>query len=115
KKVSPQGEKAMEIVDVFGSDPFKMDSLVHSINHVDHKPSMIEDLGLFGTPVPIATTSVIIEEDHGVLNLVPVAPRGGVPEPVSRERRKAINFTVPHIPTMTQVMAAEVQGVRAYG
>jgi hypothetical protein len=104
----------MEVLDVFNSDAFSMDSLVHSINHVDHKPTRLGDLGLF-TLEPISTTSVIIEEDYGTLTLVPVAPRGGVPDPVSRERRKARSFTVPHIPTMSQVMADEVQNVRAFG
>jgi hypothetical protein len=80
-----------------------------------HKPGRLGEIGLFGTPVGIPTTSVIIEQDNEAIKLVPTAPRGGVPDPQSRERRKAINFTVPHIPTMTQVMAAEVQNVRAFG
>jgi hypothetical protein len=104
----------MEVADAFGSDIFKIDSLVHSINHVDHLPTRLAELGIFETE-PITTTSVVIEEEYGTLTLVPTAARGGVPEPVSRDRRKARSFKVPHIPTMTQVMADEIQGVRAFG
>jgi len=104
----------MEIIDAFNSDLFKTTSLVDSINHDDHKPTRLGELGLFEVE-PIATTSVVIEEEYGVLNLVPAGPRGGVPDPQSRERRKAISFEVPHLATMTEVMAAEVQNVRAFG
>lgn len=104
----------MDVLDAFNSDAFNMMSLMNSISHMDHAPSRLGELGLFQVE-PIATTSVIIEEDYGTLTLVPVAARGGVPEPVSRDRRKALSFIVPHIPTMEQVMAAEVQNVRAFG
>ena len=104
----------MEILDAFNSDVFRLESLVHSINHMDYAPSRLAELGLFNIE-PIATTSVMIEEEYGTLKLVPTAPRGGVPEPVSRDRRKARSFAVPHIPTMTQVQADEIQNVRAFG
>ena len=103
----------MEVVDAFNSDIFSLTSLVHSINHQDHIPNRLGELGLF-TMEPISTTSVVIEEEYGTLTLVPVAPRGGVKEPVSRDRRKARSFVVPHIPESTQVMADEVQNVRAF-
>jgi hypothetical protein len=104
----------MEILDAFNSNSFSLLSLVDSINHFPHKPARLGELGLFEVE-NLATTSVAIEEEYGSLKLIPVAARGGVPEPESRGRRKTIPFEIPHLPTMTQVMAAEVQNVRAFG
>lgn len=104
----------MEVVDAFGSDIFNLNSLVHSINHIDHLPTRLAELGIFEVE-SITTDSVVIEEEYGTLTLVPTGPRGGVPDPVSKDPRKARSFKVPHIPTMTQVMAGEIQGVRAFG
>lgn len=104
----------MEVLDAFGSDPFKIDSLIHSINHQDHAPTRLAELGIFETE-SISTPSVFIEEEFGTLKLISTAPRGGVAESVSLNRRKARPFKVPHIPVMTQVMADEIQNVRAFG
>jgi hypothetical protein len=91
-----------------------MASLTKAINHVEYIPGRIGQLGIFDEQ-GIATTVVLIEEEYGTIRLIPTSPRGGVPEPVSRDRRKVRSFVVPHIPVVQQVLADEVQNVKAFG
>lgn len=74
----------------------------------------VTELGLFGAK-GVTTTSVIIEENGGVLNLIPASPRGGPGNVNQRGKRKARAFAIPHIEVNDQVIAEEVQGMRAFG
>lgn len=103
----------MEIVDAFKSC-FDMTTLTHSIQHQDFIPGRIASLGLFD-PEPIQTITAVVEEEYGTITLAPTAPRGGVSDPTSRDRRKVRSFAVPHIPLVSQVQADEVQNIRGFG
>ena len=106
---------AIDINNYFATDEaFTLASLTKAINHMEYVPGRIGQMGLF-EEVGIATTVVILEEEYGTIRLIPTSPRGGVPEPVSRDPRKARSFVVPHIPVMQQVRADEVQNVKAFG
>lgn len=104
----------MEVPDFMAADAFSEVSLTSSINHMAHQPGQIGALGLFSEE-GISSTTVVIEEDHGTLSLVSTGPRGGVTEPTSLDRRVVRSFAVPHIPTGSQVLADEIQNVRAFG
>jgi len=105
----------ININNYFATDEaFTLASLTKAINHMEYVPGRIGQLGLFGEE-GISSTTVIIEEEYGTIRLIPTSPRGGVPEPVSRDLRKARSFIVPHIPVMMQVRADEVQNVKAFG
>jgi hypothetical protein len=105
----------LDIANYFATDEaFTVASLTQKINHVEYVPDRIGQLGIFAED-GVSSTVVIVEEEYGTIRLIPASPRGGVPEPVSRDRRKSRAFTVPHIPVIQQVMADEVQNVRAFG
>ena len=105
----------IDINNYFATDEaFTAASLTQKINHVEYVPGRLGQLGLFGEE-GIRTTMVVVEEEYGTIRLIPTSPRGGTPEPVSRDRRKARSFIVPHIPVVQQVMAEEVQDLRGFG
>jgi hypothetical protein len=104
----------MELVDFMNAEAFSEVSLTHKINHIDHKPMRLGELGLFEEE-GVTTTTVVIEEDNETLSLVPTGTRGKVPDPTSLDRRKVRSFAVPHVPTLGHLMADQIQNVRAYG
>ena len=102
------------LLDVFRSDAFSFTSLTQSILKLPYKPSRLGEMGLFqekGVP----TNTVVVEEKNGVLALLSTAARGSQSPSARRTMRKARSFLIPHIPYDDEVLAADVQGVRAFG
>ncbi len=104
----------MPIADVFGSNIFQVATLTEAINAVPYKPARIGQMGLFESR-PVRTTQVVIERYDGRLALLPTQPRGAPSTLATRGMRVARSFTVPHIPYDDQILAADVQNVRAFG
>ena len=102
------------MLDVFKSDAFSLFQLTASINKLPYVPGRIGELGLFKEE-GVSSLSVMIEEQQGVLYLIPTAARGTMPNMAGSQQRKARVFKIPHLPFNTAVMADEVQGVRAFG
>lgn len=104
----------MNVLDVFKGDAFNVVELTTAMNLLPFKPSQLGAMGLFSSQ-GVTTNYVVIEERDGVLQLIPTQARG-TPASVSRKRdRRARNFAIPHIPLDDTVLAAEVQGIRAFG
>ncbi len=102
-----------DVLDIFKGDAFSIASLTHSINHADYNPAFLGSLGLFEEE-GIPTTTVIIEEEYQTLKLVANQPYGGPVLPKSLDKRKARNFTCPHLPVRDHINAQQLQGLRAY-
>lgn len=103
-------------LDAFNTDAFTTASLTAAINLQEYVPGYLGSLGLFEA-VPVATTSVWVEERADVLTLVQNIPRGGEPPLNSQASRKRVarNFQLTHLVKADQVMADELQNVRAFG
>lgn len=65
----------MPILDIFSNNAFSVVSLTDAINKVPFVPGRIGQLGLFNE-TGIVTTSVMIEEREGSLNLIETSSRG---------------------------------------
>lgn len=104
----------MAMLDVFNQDAFSLQSLTAAINETPYVPGRISSLGLFSEQ-GVNTTSVVIESQGGLLQLVQSAPRGAPGAPVGADKRKARSFLVPHLPQRAAILADEVQNVRAFG
>lgn len=104
----------MSVFDIFNSDPFSLVSLTDSINKVPFIPGYLGSIGLF-QEVGISTTTVMIEEEDGVLYLVENRPRGASPQQNQTSKRKARSLACTHLPTGDRVKADEIQGVREFG
>jgi len=103
------------ILDVFSGDAFGLVSMTEAMNTLPYKPARIGEMGLFEAE-PVSTTTVTLEEQGGVLALIPSKPRGSQgtqmrPQP----KRNVRSLAVPHIPLDDQVLAADVQNVRKLG
>jgi hypothetical protein len=104
----------MPTLDVFSNSAFSVISLTDSINKVPFIPGRIGQLGIF-TESGITTTSVMIEEREGSLNLIETTSRGAPAVQNQLNKRKARSFVVPHIALEDTILADEIQNVRAFG
>lgn len=102
------------MLDVFKQDAFSVVTLTDAINKAPHKPGRIGSLGLFAAR-GIRSTTIVLEEKDGVIQLIQTTPRGGPGNVQETKKRKARSFLVPHLELNDKVLADEVQGVRAFG
>jgi hypothetical protein len=103
------------MLDVFKSDAFSTVSLTAAILKAPYKPGRIGELRLF-REAGIMTTTAVVEEQDGRLNLIQTTPRGAAA--VASEgpnKRKARSFLVPHVAKEARINADQVQNVRAFG
>jgi hypothetical protein len=97
------------------NDPaFNVASLTGAINLLPNNYGRIVRSGMF--PVKgIETRTVMIEESQGILSILKSRPLGAPSTAARNAKRKVRSFTVPHIPHEDAILAASVQGVRAFG
>lgn len=104
----------MVMLDVFRTDAFSVITLTDAINKIKYVPRHVSSLGLF-RETGVTTITVAIEERDGVLELIPPTPRGGPGTTNPLRARRARPFIIPHFEKNDNVMADEVQGIRAFG
>jgi hypothetical protein len=102
------------MLDVFKQDAFSILSMTDAINKMPFIP------GRAGQVIPwgdkgITTTSIAIEEQNGVLQIVNPTPRGGPGSSVPKGKRGLRILAVPHYQVDDAIYAEEVQGIRAFG
>lgn len=102
------------MLDVFKNDAFSLVSMTDAITKAPHQPTRIGTLGLFRRS-GITTTTVVVEEKNGRLELIASSPRGGVGTTIGEQKRTARSFLVPHFEKESRILADQVQGVRAFG
>lgn len=93
---------------------FSLETLTAAINELPHLPTQLGDAGLFDY-AGVATLTVDIEKQGHTLALVPTTARGAPAQAMGRKTRNLRTFRIPHLPLADQVLADEVQGVRAFG
>ena len=93
---------------------FSLQTLTATINEMPHLPTLLGDSGLFSYN-GVATLTVDIEKQGNTLALVQTAARGAPGAAIGRKSRDLRTFRIPHLPLNDQVLADEVQGVRAFG
>lgn len=101
----------MEILDIFADDAFSLTSMTDSINIVPIQYGRLGELNLFPDR-GIPTTTVAIEENHGVLNLLPTARRGSPGSIGVRGKRRMRQLSTVHIPHDTQLTADSLRNRR---
>lgn len=98
----------------FNNPAFSMAALTAAINIIPNRFGRIEALKLFPDK-PVRTRQVMVEEQNGVLNLLPTMPVGAPGSVGTRGKRAMRSFVIPHIPHDDVVLPEEVQGIRAFG
>lgn len=104
----------MSMANIFRSNLFRNTSLTAAINATDVPVQRIAELGLFEED-GVSTTSVVIERKDVRLSIAPALPRGADPTPMRNRERSGISLEIPHVPVVDQIMADELQNVRAFG
>lgn len=102
------------MLDVFSDDLFGVVSLTTAINKLPFKPNRLGQLGIFKKG-GITTTSVVVEEKHGRLALIPNVGRGADTTVMGGTPRQARSFLCTHLPQASMVYADDVQNMRAFG
>lgn len=101
-------------INPFVSGGFNVTTLTKAINILPNRYGRLEELGLMRRS-GITTRTVMIEEQHGVLSLLPTKPVGSPGTPAIQGKRKMRTFTVPHIPHDDFILPSELQNIRAFG
>jgi hypothetical protein len=102
------------MINPFESSAFDMTSLTASINLLPNMYGKLESLKLFPQK-SVRIRNISVEEQNGVLSLLPTQMPGGAATVGSRGKRKLRSFAIPHIPHDDVVLPEEVQGIRAFG
>lgn len=101
-------------LDVFNGDAFNAISLTDAINNVPYVPGRAGQV-IAWEEEGITTTSILIEEDEGVLQILDPTPRGGPGSTSMDQKRNARSLLVPHYEHNDFLLADSVQNVRAFG
>lgn len=104
----------MAEITIFQDEAFGVTALLAVINDDHVLPGQITAAGLFeeqGVP----STVVQIEKDGMSLALVKAAARGAPGQAVTGDKRSLIPFNTIHLPQTFQILADEIQGIRAVG
>jgi len=102
------------MINPFDTDAFNMTSLTVSINLLPNTYGKLEAMNLFPQK-SVRTRNIAVEEQNGVLNLLPTQMPGGTSTFEGRTKRKMRSFTIPHIPHDDVILPEEIQGIRAFG
>jgi hypothetical protein len=98
----------------FENQAFSLTELTAAINKLPNNYGRVGQLGLFrGKGITVRT--MLVEEQNGVLTLIPSQPVGSPGQQNKRGGRKVRSFVIPHIPLEDAVMPEDVAGVRAFG
>jgi hypothetical protein len=99
---------------IFENPAFNMTSLTTAINLLPNNYDRLGSMGLF-VDKPQRFRSIVIEEQNGVLNLLPTRPVGSAGTVGTGTKRRVRSFSIPHIPHDDIVLPEEVAGIRAFG
>jgi len=102
------------VADVFNTDIFSMFTLCAAIERLPYVPGRVTQMGLFADQ-GIPTTTVMIEERAGLLNLVPTTRRGAPAEQARGPKRVARSLLCTHIPYEDTIQADDVLNRRQFG
>ncbi|MHC1791798.1 major capsid protein [Solidesulfovibrio sp.] len=104
----------MSMLNPFDHDAFSLVSLTTSINLIPNGYGRLLRGNIFREK-RITTTSVMIERQGNVLNLLPSKPRGGDASQSRHGKRDMLPLIVPHIPMEDVIRPGDFQGVREFG
>jgi hypothetical protein len=102
------------LLDIFSNDAFSVVSLTSSLEILPLRYNRLGEMRLFEEE-GITTTKVGIEQNEGILSLIPMQPRGTMLEYKGTDVRTVRDLRVPHLPKNDSILADEVQNLRSFG
>lgn len=98
----------------FTNDAFSVVSLTQALNLLPNNYGRLRQMNLMPGK-GVRSRTVMVEEQNGVLNLLPTQPVGAPGTLNKMGKRKVRSFAIPHIPHDDVILPAEYDGVRAFG
>lgn len=102
----------MTTMNPFTGTGFDMAAMTAAINKLPNLYSRVT--GMFPEQ-PINTTTVMVEQSNGSLNIVRSRERGAPADKVTADKRALRSLVIPHVPVSDVVLPHEIQNVRAFG
>ncbi|AHJ63246.1 Hypothetical protein GbCGDNIH3_7062 [Granulibacter bethesdensis] len=103
----------MPTIDIFRSDAFSLIEMSAYVNRTPYAPTGLGLLNIFD-PTPLRTTILSVEEEDGVLGLVPVTERGAPTVELTRSKRRLRGaFKIPRLAEGSTINSADIQNIRA--
>ncbi len=96
------------------NDVFSLVSLTKAINILPNNYGRLRELNLMPGK-GVRTRTVMVEEQNGVLNLLPTKPVGAPGTKNKIGKRTVRSFTIPHIPMDDVILPDEYDSIRAFG
>lgn len=104
----------MTMQNPFVNPAFNASSLTDAINLIPNRWGRLNELNVF--PIRgVMTTNITVEEQNGILSLIPTRERGAPPSVAERAKRKRRSFDIPYIPHEDHIEAADIQNLIAFG
>lgn len=101
-------------MDLSNDRVFGVHALSGALNVLPETSSILRDLKVFN-PVFLNTTYAEIEYQSGEMRLVASKARGSGGDPLAEKARAVRTYKIPHFPVDTQILADDVQNLRAFG
>lgn len=96
------------------TNAYDMAQMTAAINKLPNLYGRLNAMNLFPF-APINTTSVLVEQKNGTLNIVRSRPRGAAPDKSTADKRQLRSFAIPHLPVEDVLLPDDYQNVRAFG
>lgn len=97
----------------FTGTGFEMAAMTAAISKLPNLYNRTE--AIFGAPAGIATTSLLVEQLNGTLNIVRSRSRGAPADKVTADKRALRSLVIPHIPVEDVLLPEDFQNLRAFG
>lgn len=88
--------------------------MINKINTMPLVPRRITSMGLFKER-GIATTTIQIDSESGILTLIPDTARGAPGNQLKKRKGQTRNFSISRFPVTFQIKPDEIQNIRALG
>ena len=98
----------------FDAGGYSLAEMTQAINILPILWTRLGEMGLFAFE-GVTQRTVIIEQGDGALNVLPSVPLGAPATVASRQGRSMRSFVLPWIPHDDKILAADIQGVPAFG
>lgn len=103
---------ASPLANPFSATGFDMAEMTAAINRL---PNLYRRLEPIFAGSGITTTTLLVEQLNGTLNIVRSRPRGAPADKAIADKRALRSFAIPHIPIEDVLLPEEYQNVRAFG
>lgn len=104
----------VNLVDIFSGDAFSTVEMTAAIRSIPTQYGLLNEMGLF-SPKGIATTVAALEQENGVLNLIPSTQRGTPGVKNKAGKRKMRFFELPRLLLEDKILPSDIQNVREFG